>query len=244
MFKGTIRFFWSSEDRDSAVRGANSSRLAIGSILSSLVLAAVMMHGATQASAQQYYSDDQPQKPLPEGVSHAIGEGPPEERLYTPFYDKASGSYFQLATSRRTLNWEAAKLEAANRTYEGRQGRLAIIKSPKTQFTLMKNLNVDIGQNDPWIGLEYLCAAKQLVWADGTVYQPGQFANWGPQWTRSDFGEQCNEGYMGVTLAPGDNFKWLAYGTGKGMAWYIVEYPAPAKKKTEANASDSDAATQ
>ena len=242
MFKGTNRFSWPSENRDSAVHGAKSFRLGIGSILSPLVLAAVMVHGATQASAQQY-PDDQ-QQPLPEGVSHAIGEGPPEDRFYTPFYDKASGSYFQLATSRRTLNWEAAKTEAANRTYQGRQGRLAIIKSPKTQFTLMKNLNVDIGRNDPWIGLEYLCAGKQLVWADGTVYEHGQYANWGPQWTRSDFGETCNEGYMGVTLAPGDGFKWLAYGTGKGMEWYIVEYPAPSKKKTEASASDTDAATR
>ena len=168
---------------------------------------------------------------IPSGLSHAIGDGPPKERFYTPFYDETSGSYFQLISPQRTFGWPLARDDAGRRSYAGRKGRLAVIKSNKTYNNIMKNLYAD-AHDDTWIGLEYLCDARALAWVDGTLYKPGEFAYWGDQWSRSDFAEECINENMGVTLSPGFSYHWLAWSKGKGFDWYLVEYPAPDNKKT------------
>ncbi len=163
-----------------------------------------------------------------DSVSHAVGDGPPDERYYTPFFDKTSGSYFQLVPSDRRMSWDKARDDAALHSYKGRQGRLAVIKSYATHINILRNTSVDI-RTDTWIGLEYLCGPKQLAWVDGSLYKPGEYTNWYLHWTLNDFA--CQGDFMGVTISPKVGMRWLAYGYAKGFDWYIVEYPAPSKDK-------------
>jgi Lectin C-type domain len=212
-------------DRNVQDLSAKTRRLSTG-IAATAILMFTGLLFATNLTTVATAQDD-----LPTGFSRAIGDGPPKERFYTPFFDKTSGSYFQLVSPNRTYGWLLARDDAERRAYSGRKGRLAVIRSNKTYNNIMQNLNTD-AIDDTWIGLEYLCGPQALAWVDGTLYKQGEFAAWGPQWTRSDFGEDCTDSYMGVTLSPHDGFRWLAWGQGKGFDWYLVEYPAPDGKKT------------
>ena len=210
-----------------AAKGAGHAKLdrfGSGMVVVSVLAAAVAF--VMTPGAKVLAEDD-----IPSGLSHAVGDGPPKERYYTPFYDESSGSYFQLVSPQRTFGWVLARDDAERRSYAGRKGRLAVIKSNATSNNIMKNLYAD-AHDDTWIGLEYICDARALAWTDGTLFKPGDFANWGAQWSRSDFAEDCTNESMGVTISPGFSYHWLAWGKGKGFDWYLVEYPAPENKKT------------
>ena len=194
MFNGTKRFSWSSGKRNSAARGS----LYLLGLATMIVLSCSFLLNA--ADAQDFGP----------GNSRAIGDGPPSERFYAPFYDKSSGSYFQLIPAYKRMNWEAARDDATRHSYKGRVGRLAVVKSYKTHIDLLKNLSSDVIDN-AWIGLQYLCGSRALAWTDGTLFRPGEFSNWSVHWTGSDFGEECTDGYMGVTLSASEGLKWLAY---------------------------------
>jgi hypothetical protein len=221
MFNGTKRFSWSSGKRNSAARGALYS-LGLATMLllcSSFLLNTADAQDQNEAGAA--------------GASRGIGDGPPNQRFYKPFYDKASGSYFQLIPAYKRMSWEIAREDAASHSYKGRVGRLAVIKSYKTHIDLLKHLSVDVIDN-AWIGLQYLCGSRALAWTDGTYFRPGEFSNWSVHWANSDFSDDCTSGYMGVTLSPSEGLRWLAYEQQKGFDWYVVEYPAPAKKEKDA----------
>lgn len=233
MFIGMRRFLRVRENRAETKRPLRLRALVpgIGPIMAGAFVT-VLTFSAIQTATAQSDSD------VPQGISHAFGDGPPDSRFYAPFYDPASGSYFQLVTPHKTVSWEGAEVDAKRHKYKGRQGRLAIIKSPKTMLNLYKNLYVDQTQ-EAWIGLQYFCDARQLDWVNGTTFKVGDYANWGAQWTRDDHGEDCTEDgpNLGVTISPDYNFRWLAWGRKKGFIWYIAEYPAPAKKEKDASAA-------
>jgi hypothetical protein len=174
------------------------------------------------------------------GISHAVGGSDTEQPLYVPFMDKTTGSYFQLVAADRPLTWEDARAEASRMMYKGRHGRLAIVRSIKTHLDLLRNLSTDLTR-DAWIGLQYLCATRELAWSDSSPLKQGDFANWNYQWTQTDT-SQCNGGYMGVTMSPRVDLKWLAQETNARASWYVVEYPAP-KKAGKAASTESKSTT-
>lgn len=153
--------------------------------------------------------------------------------LNEPVFDPASGSYFIVRDM--SGEWESADYFARSLKFEGRRGRLAVIRSKQTQEFLKTNLHLDA---PTWFGLRYECGSRALVWVDGHVISGHDFTYWHPKWNRDPKVHCSNDpndlGYMPVYLMSseqGTPFLWQATGMGKIFERVLVEFPRlPAAK--------------
>ena len=142
-----------------------------------------------------------------------------------PVYHAPSKSYFELVKMNTTKRWRNAHAEAAQRTYKGTRGHLAVVDS----WDLHEFLRKTFRPNAPtWFGLRYWCNVRKLQWVTGEVLERDQFSIWNMPWDLSDNtgcrGFQGN--YMPVFYTPDQRgFRWAAQGIAKFYHYYLVQYP-------------------
>jgi len=185
-------------------------------------------------------------------ITSAKAQDSDDSVFTSPILDKQNGSYFELVPfpGDGKGTWDEAKALAEARAYEGRKGRLAVIKNQSTNRFILQNLASKEPQDEIWFGLTYHCDSRQLIWEDGTIVKPTDFVNWDNQWywdyaiTCEYSGNGLPDGkpYMTVFLKAAQNgFTWQASGANKVFNYLLVEYPAP---KGHKNKNASDAATK
>ena len=94
-----------------------------------------------------------------------------------PFLDPRTGSYFELRLNRIAHPyWHLAKELAVEKTYKGRRGRLAVVKDPETLGFIREHFRFN---EEAWIGLQFYCKFRKLVWVSGEIQplrNPGMWA--------------------------------------------------------------------
>jgi len=149
-----------------------------------------------------------------------------------PIYNPASKSYFQLLKATGRLNnWLTVRGQAMAQTFNGVQGRLAVIDSAETHEFIMKSFNVS---KPIWVGLRYWCEFRMLEWYGQRPYSPsdpGHFQAWHSQWNRGNqlcaHGSSGPNAFMGVYYQPvgKQSARWQAARRGKGFGLLLVEFP-------------------
>ncbi len=176
----------------------------------------------------------------------------PETKFTPPVYDKQNGSYYEMVGFQGDGEgtWGEAVQAVDGRTYKGRKGRMAVVKDRATNNFLLRNFGYKMA-SEAWFGLAYHCDSRQLIWSDGTIFKPGDFANWNNQWYRS-FDETCDFGsieFVDRRLMPvyymttNHGFTWQATGEEKVFSNIFVEYPAPEADKKKTSSKDSKETT-
>lgn len=149
-----------------------------------------------------------------------------------PVYNPESKSYFELLDGRHVHGqgptWEQARDLAAQRSFGGAQGRLAIIRSPETDMFIRINLRPN---QHTWFGLHYDCKQKRLIWTDGTELKQGDYTNWNPRgWYASPQWGFCVGDYLMPAYLPLHSGirHWMMQRSPKRYYTFIVEYPTGA----------------
>ena len=161
---------------------------------------------------------------------------------HKPVYHPATKSYFELvrlwpenwieAHRKYDVNWETAYKLARARIHKGVRGRLAIVKSRKTNDFLRKTFRPTY---QPWIGLRYWCGYNKIQWVDGSVISRRDYSNWDRVWNRvggynsqstHNCGSQSKGTYYPVHYwTPNQGFRWNANTKLKEFGTFFVEYP-------------------
>lgn len=146
-----------------------------------------------------------------------------------PVYNPESKSYFELLDGTHLHNqgptWEQARELAAERSFGGTQGRLAIIRTPETDMFIRINLRPN---QHTWFGLRYDCKQKRLLWTDETELKQGDYANWNPRgWYASpQWGFCVGDHLMPAYLPLHSGIRhWMMQRSPKRYYNFIVEYP-------------------
>ena len=168
----------------------------------------------------------------------AASEDDPKPVYETPIYNAEAKSYFELVpikasdrwlSQRREpeVRWAVAESLAAQRTYKGVKGRLAVVHDLAVHQFLIEKFRP---REPAWIGAAYYCKERELKWSVGHSQHRGEFQAWDRQWDQSGPAgcvHSRGEGnYMPIayTGAP-DGFRWVAKGAKKEYTAYFVEYP-------------------
>lgn len=174
------------------------------------------------------------------GLAALAVEKPPSASVGVeqgPFYDPRTGSYFELRVSNvRRPNWHNTRIEAARLSYEGRRGRLAVVKDLETLNFLREHFRFN---DEAWIGLQFFCKFRKLMWITGEIQPLNSPGMWAPRWYRNE-DVRCinaNIDYMSVYLTKEavGTVSWQAVGQEKFQKTYIVEYPAPPSEAKESS---------
>lgn len=145
-------------------------------------------------------------------------------------YDPAAKSYFALIyvprTAKGTAEWDAALQLARGMAYKGVQGRLAIVDSLETHEFLLQHFR-PMHDQYVWIGLRYLCRARQLETSTGQIVKPGSFQAFDKDWNQ-DKTAVCKDpnnpnDWASIAYSPQDT--WIVKGAHKGYEWFYVEFP-------------------
>lgn len=166
-----------------------------------------------------------------------------------PVLDKENGSYYELVPfpGDGKGTWDEAKAQAEARAYQGRKGRLAVVKTRQANRFILQHFASKEPNDEMWFGLTYHCDSRQLIWEDGTIVKPTDFTNWDNQWywdyaiTCQYSGNGLPDGkpYMTVFYkAANDGFTWQAAGANKVFNYLLVEYPVAKSHKTSASEAD------
>lgn len=170
------------------------------------------------------------------GPANSVEKPPPGSRPVPqgPILDQESGSYFELRVHKKgdpTRHWEGANRVATGLIYEGRHGRLAVVKDQRTLKFVRDNFRFS---QPAWIGMRFYCGFRKLMWVTGELqplHSPGM---WAPSWHRT--GVKCTNNkivYMPVYLTDegSGTVSWQASGPAKAFNTYLVEYPVPPKEE-------------
>lgn len=165
-----------------------------------------------------------------------------------PVLDPKTGSYFELKDDNRRprqtgwpgATWEEARKRAAQSIYQGRRGRLAVIRDEQTLRFIRDNFQI---LEEVWIGLAFYCRARRLLWTNGEMelLEKSQHM-WDRHWSR-DMNLTCRHQPQWVMMpvyltTTSSGVKWQATGPAKHFMSYIVEYPPP-EQKEEAGKGDN-----
>lgn len=168
----------------------------------------------------------------------AAAEKPPRASknvVQGPIFDPDSKSYFELRIDNREGYWIRANEIARTLSYKGRKGRLALIKNKKNLEFIRENFRFNI---ETWIGMQFFCKYRKLIWVTGELQPLKSPGMWVPQWYRNKKVTCRNQNlqYMPVYLTNESKpypVGWQASGSSKGHISYLVEYPAPSASKKD-----------
>jgi hypothetical protein len=152
-----------------------------------------------------------------------------------PILDPRTGSYFEIVDRRdvhyQGANWREANKLAAQKKYQDRIGRLAVVADPETLNFVKSKFNL---QFETWIGLRYFCRFRKLLWTTGNVQPLKPMATmWAPQWHRTNItcDTQTDMEYMPVYITRSSEGPSTIQASGieKRMYYSLIEYPKPAE---------------
>jgi hypothetical protein len=209
------------------IQMTHGSRRAMPKRHISALIVALVVASAHVASGQTLLS-----YPLSQ-LTGQQADHPPGQLIGVPVYDPEAKRYFALMPSEfsktNSWMWDSVARQAQNLVYNGIHGRLAIVDTVQVHSFLLGTFKPNHYQS-VWIGLRYLCQAKQLEWSDGRLWKPGSFQDWDAQWNQDVF--TCikhgdPKDWAPVAYTP-EMHSWVAKGNTKGYAWYFVEFPTGA----------------
>ncbi len=144
-----------------------------------------------------------------------------------PVYNPKTKSYFELRLD-SVLYWQEANAKAMSLSYKGVRGRLAVVANQETHNFLHRSFKLEA---ETWIGLQYWCSFRKLLWVTGKLHDRSAFSPWAADWNRPGIAP-CEDaatrisGFMPVYYLPHSRgFRWQAVGSSKGFDRYLVEYP-------------------
>lgn len=150
-----------------------------------------------------------------------------EGQYNSPVYNPNTKSYFELKFG-PVLYWQEAYTKASSLSYKGVRGRLAVVASQETHSFLRRSFKLEA---ETWIGLQYWCSFRKLLWVTGEVHDRGVFSPWAADWNRPGIAP-CEgagtraSGFMPIYYQPHSRgFRWQAVGSAKGFERFLVEYP-------------------
>jgi len=183
------------------------------------------------------------------GPAYPVEKPPPSSRPVAqgPILDQESGSYFELRLHKKgdpTRHWDGAQRAAAGSTYQGRPGRLAVIKDLRTLNFIRENFRLS---QPAWIGMRFYCGFRKLMWVTGEIQPLKSPGMWAPSWHRTDI--KCgnnNFQYMPIYLTEetSGSVSWQASGPAKAFNTYLIEYPKPAEKDKDKDKRASTTETE
>lgn len=152
-----------------------------------------------------------------------------------PVHDSRTGSYFELLVSKRAHNyWHLARDEAGSRTYKGRRGRLAVIKDLETLEFVREHFRLN---EEAWIGLQFYCRFRKLVWVSGETQPLRNPGMWAPTWYRNQNMRCTTQRWdtmpIYLTREGEAEVSWQATGPAKTFVSFLVEYPPPPAEAKE-----------
>lgn len=162
-------------------------------------------------------------------VAQTYNDAPAGQKIGQPIYDPVAKRYFELMRADpRPFHdvWDLVAEQARSLSFEGVQGRLAIVDSPEIHEFLLNTFHPGHYQY-VWIGLRYLCRAKELVWSDGRPWKPGSFQIWDAKWNQDVYtcGDKNDPNDWAPIAYSPEMKSWIAKGRHKGYDWYFVEFP-------------------
>ena len=139
-------------------------------------------------------------------------------------YNEATKSYFELRTlsaNVATPPWPNIRARARSHRFKNVAGRLAMVRNRQIATFLRENFELI---HPTWIGGRYLCAARKLIWEDGTIQKRRDGWLWLRKWYHGK--APCQSGqYMPVLLRQfRKKIFWQAVGANVGVRSYLVEY--------------------
>jgi Lectin C-type domain len=156
-------------------------------------------------------------------------------------YNPETKSYFEMKQGKIVSAYQIAHNFAKSQFYKGARGRLAIIKSKRTQEFINRILRPPRKSwGETWIGLRMTCRPRKLVWNTGEVLdREKDYSNWGKQWHYPDKFLPCtppNRGYTGnnrynaiyagIALRTYKGIlRWWAIAPAHFVSRALIEYP-------------------
>jgi len=149
------------------------------------------------------------------------------------YLEPTTGSYFQIFEfyGRPPHTWEHAKEMVRGYHHEGREGRLAHIKSQTVHFFLLIKFP-KIRETKMWIGLRAICNEKaEIDWQDGPALKEQPFRAWNDGAQRSISRTCRSKKESGITLPvyydPHElGTRWQPGNSRTNLPYMIVEFPA------------------
>lgn len=147
-------------------------------------------------------------------------------KIAGPYFHEESNSYYELHGLRPSSRnqWSRAHEEATAKVYKNIRGHLAIIDTLDVHRFITHKFDLP---GATWFGLRYFCGPKKLLWVNGRVHKPGQFAFWDRQWAGNpeiSCIKQPSMAYMGGYYIGKGNWRWRVQGIDKAYNYFIVQY--------------------
>ncbi len=150
------------------------------------------------------------------------------------YLEPTTGSYFQIFEfyGRPPHTWRHAKLMVKGYLVEGREGRLAEVKSQSVHYFLLTKFPL-LRKEKMWIGLRATCNEKaEIEWLDGTKIGEQPFRAWNDG-TERTISRTCrankNSGkVLPIYYYPHElGIRWEAGSANQNLSYMIVEFPIP-----------------
>ncbi|MFC3051177.1 C-type lectin domain-containing protein [Kordiimonas pumila] len=151
-----------------------------------------------------------------------------------------TGSYYQVFEfyGRPPYTWEHANRMVKGYHYQGREGRLAEVKSGNTHYFLLVNFP-DIRTNPMWIGLHVECnETAEIKWQDGSSLSEQSFRAWNDG-TPKNISRTCREHKESGMILPVFyqahelGVRWEVAQEKANMKYMMVEFPVPTEAEQE-----------
>ncbi|WP_262691517.1 C-type lectin domain-containing protein [Kordiimonas aestuarii] len=150
------------------------------------------------------------------------------------YLNEETGSYYQVFdfVGKPPHTWEHARRMVKGYRYEGREGRLAVVRDISTHYFLIMKFP-KLRQQKMWIGLRATCnETADLEWVDGTSLMDQSFRGFGDGVLR-DISRVCRARKDSGDILPvyyePDQFgvRWQVGSARTDMAYMMVEFPVP-----------------
>jgi len=154
--------------------------------------------------------------------------------------EPTTGSYFQVFEfyGRPPHTWKHAQRMVRGYHHEGREGRLASVKSGNTHYFLLAKFPL-IRQRQMWIGLKAECnETAEITWSDGTALEGQSFRAWNDG-TQKKISRTCRDRPSSGMLLPVYydphqlGTRWEAGTERSNLSYMLVEFVEPTEDDVE-----------
>lgn len=164
-------------------------------------------------------------------------------------FNEATGSYYQVFdfVGKPPHTWEHARRMVKGYRYQGREGRLAIVRDIETHYFLIMKFP-KMRETRMWIGLRATCGeGAELAWVDESSLQDQSFRGFGEGVLR-EISRTCrarpNSGDILPIFYEPDGFsvRWQVGAARTNQTYMMVEFPVPEEEGGAAPEGDAASA--
>ena len=150
------------------------------------------------------------------------------------YLNEANGSYYQIFdfVGKPPHTWAHARRMVKGYRYQGREGRLAVVRDIETHYFLLMKFP-KMRQEKMWIGLRATCREDaDLEWVDETSLKDQSFRGFGDGVLR-DISRACRARGSSGDILPvfyepdGFGVRWQVANARTNLGYMMVEFPVP-----------------